>query len=129
MFARTLGMAVLGIVVVVLGVHAGRGAKDKDTPKDKKFEVPKDAMACKVKSVDLKEASFTVTFKNNKQRTFAVDAKTEFWGPKGGDRGTGTRRLSVLDQAGGRLRGWCRNHGGRARRAPRRARAGDRAKR
>ena len=26
--------------------------------------------------------------------TFTVDAKTEFWGPKGGDRGTGPKGLA-----------------------------------
>ena len=93
MFARTLSLAALGIVICVLGLHAGGGAKDKDAPKDKKFEVPKDALAGKVKSVDLKAATFTVTFKNNKERTFSVDSKTEFWGPKGGDRGTGAKGL------------------------------------
>jgi hypothetical protein len=89
MFPRTLGAAIVGIVVCVLGVHAGGGGKDKD----KKYEVPKDAIAGKVKSVDLKSAKFTITLKNGKERTFAVDDKTEFWGPKGGDRGTGAKGL------------------------------------
>jgi|SRR6516162_7715566 hypothetical protein len=29
-----------------------------------------------------------------KDKTFTVDAKTEFWGPKGGDRGTGPKGLA-----------------------------------
>ena len=35
---------------------------------------------------------FTITVKG-KDKTFTVDAKTEFWGPKGGDRGTGPKGL------------------------------------
>src|SRR5262245_57018134 len=61
------------------------GAGDK-----KKFEIPKDAIAGTVKSVDEKAAKFTITVKG-KDKTFTVDAKTEFWGPKGGDRGTGPK--------------------------------------
>jgi hypothetical protein len=64
------------------------GAGDK-----KKFEIPKDAIAGTVKSVDEKAAKFTIIVKGGKDKTFVVDAKTEFWGPKGGDRGTGPKGL------------------------------------
>jgi hypothetical protein len=43
--------------------------------------------------VDEKAAKFTITIKG-KDKTFTVDAKTEFWGPKGGDRGTGPKGLA-----------------------------------
>lgn len=69
---------------------AQKDAKDKDAKKDgKKFEIPKDAIAGTVKSVDMAKATFTITLKDKKDRTFGVDKATEFWGPKGGDRGTG----------------------------------------
>jgi hypothetical protein len=35
----------------------------------------------------------TITVKG-KDKTFTVDAKTEFWRPKGGDRGTGPKGLA-----------------------------------
>src|SRR4051794_17126285 len=93
MFARTLGSALVVMIGLAFGLDAVSAQKDKETPKTKKFEVPKDAIAGKVKSVDLKEAGFTLTLPNGKDRMFAVDAKTEFWGPKGGDRGTGPAGL------------------------------------
>jgi len=106
MFARTLGFAIVGLVLCGLSLDAmGQGkdkdakdkkdaVKDKDTPKDKKkFEVPKDAVSGTVKSVDLKANSFTITPSDKKDRTYTVDDKTEFWGPKGGDRGTGPKGL------------------------------------
>jgi hypothetical protein len=81
-----VGLASL-LVVVALGLDAsGQG-------KDKKFEVPKDAISGTIKSVDLKASSFTLTLVKGKDQTFRVDAKTEFWGPKGGDRGTGPKGL------------------------------------
>jgi hypothetical protein len=81
-----VGIASL-LLVVAVGLEAcGQG-------KDKKFEVPKDAIAGTVKSVDLKASSFTVSIEKGKDRTFVVDDKTEFWGPKGGDRGTGPKGL------------------------------------
>src|SRR5580765_16098 len=111
MFARALaGFAVVGLVLCGLSYDAvgqtgkaqtgkaGQTAKKTDkaatsqTAK-KKFEVPKDAIAGTVKSVDLKADTFTITLADKKDRTFKVDAKTEFWGPKGGDRGTGPAGL------------------------------------
>jgi hypothetical protein len=89
---RALGCAMLVVLAGGLGLEAG-GGKDKVKDKDKKFEVPKDALAGKVKSVDLKEPSFTLTMKTGKARTFTVNDKTEFFGPKGGDRGTGPAGL------------------------------------
>jgi len=93
MFARTLGLAIVGMALCAFGIEAGGGGKDKDTPKDKKFEVPKDAIVGKVKVVDEKGNKFIITLKDGKDRSFAVDQKTEFWGPKGGDRGTGSKGL------------------------------------
>src|SRR5947209_4608753 len=99
MFVRTLGLAVVAVVLCTLGLQAGGGGKDKDTkdaketPKTKKFEVPADAVIGKVKAVDMKANNFTITLRNGKPRTFAVDDKTEFWGPRGGDRGTGPKGL------------------------------------
>ena len=98
-----LGCTVTALTLFIYSVDAG-GVKDKkdtpvkdkkDTPpKDKKkYEVPKDAIEGKVKSVDLKEPSFTITLSTGKDRMFVVDAKTEFWGPRGGDRGTGPAGL------------------------------------
>ena len=56
--------------------------------------MPKDAIAGKVKSVDMKRPSFTITLSSGKDRTFGVTKETEFWGPQGGDRGTGVKGLS-----------------------------------
>jgi hypothetical protein len=89
MFARMLCLAIVGLSLCAFGIEVRGGGKDKD----KKFEIPKEAISGKVKTVDLKAPSFTVTLKNGKERTFAVDKATEFWGPKGGDRGTGPKGL------------------------------------
>ena len=86
-----VGLASL-LLVVALGLQAAGQGKDKDKGKEK-FVVPKDAIAGTVKSVDMKASSFTLTVDKGKDRTFLVDAKTEFWGPKGGDRGTGPKGL------------------------------------
>jgi hypothetical protein len=76
------------VVLCLLAAEVGTGQDKKD--KGKKFEVPRDAIAGVVKAVDMKKATFTVTtVKDKKERTFLVDKKTEFYGPKGGDRGTG----------------------------------------
>jgi hypothetical protein len=100
MWFRTAG---LGLVVAVccfaLSLEAAGGGKKEVTTKKeagtgKKFEVPKDAIAGTVKSVDLKKPSFTILLKDKKDRTFMVDKATEFWGPKGGDRGTGPKGLA-----------------------------------
>jgi hypothetical protein len=94
MFARTLGLAIVAMALCSIGLQAGGGGKDKKEPaKDKKFEIPKDAVAGKVKTVDQGAKQFTITTKEGKDRTFSVDDKTEFWGPKGGDRGTGPKGL------------------------------------
>ena len=87
MFTRAFGVAIVVTVLAALSLQSV-GAGDK-----KKFEIPKDAIAGTVKSVDEKAAKFTITVKG-KDKTFAVDAKTEFWGPKGGDRGTGPKGLA-----------------------------------
>ena len=87
MFTRAFGVAIVATVLVALSLQSV-GAGDK-----KKFEIPKDAIAGTVKSVDEKAAKFTITVKG-KDKTFTVDAKTEFWGPKGGDRGTGPKGLA-----------------------------------
>jgi hypothetical protein len=83
---HAVGLASL-LIVVGFGLEAGGQGKDK------KFEVPKDAIAGKVKAVDMKAASFTISPEKGKDRTFHVDKATEFWGPKGGDRGTGPAGL------------------------------------
>jgi hypothetical protein len=44
-----------------------------------------------VKAVDLKASSFTLTLDKGKDRTFLVDAKTEFWGPKAAIAAPGPR--------------------------------------
>jgi hypothetical protein len=93
MFTRKLGLAVVAMTLCVFGLQVGAAQKDKDS-KDKKFEVPADALVGKVKAVDLKENSFTLTMRNGKPRSFSVTKETEFWGPKGGDRGTGPKGLS-----------------------------------
>ena len=86
---HAVGLASLLLVLASVASAVGAGGKDKD----KKFEIPKDAIAGKVKSVDEKKPSFTITVEKGKDRTFLVGDKTEFWGPKGGDRGTGPKGL------------------------------------
>jgi hypothetical protein len=83
---RTL--AVFCLLVVVALASAAGGDKDK-----KKFEIPNDAIAGTIKFLDLKKATFTIELPKGKLRKFSVDDKTEFWGPKGGDRGTGAKGL------------------------------------
>ena len=87
MFSRAFGVTVVATVIAALSLQSV-AAGDK-----KKFEISKDAIAGTVKSVDEKAAKFTITVKG-KDKTFTVDAKTEFWGPKGGDRGTGPKGLA-----------------------------------
>jgi hypothetical protein len=92
---RILGGSLLIVSLCVLGVDAGGAkdkVKDKDVVKDKKYEVPKNAIAGTVKSVDLKAKSFNLTVEG-KDRKFLVDDKSEFYGPRGGDRGTGPAGL------------------------------------
>ena len=87
-----VGLAGLCLVVCSFAIEAG-GGKDKDKKEEKKkFEVPKTAIAGTVKAVDMDKASFTLTI-DKKARVFLVDKATEFWGPKGGDRGTGPAGL------------------------------------
>jgi hypothetical protein len=95
---RTIGLALLGAILCCALALDGAAGGGKDTKKKepgtgKKFEVPKDAIAGTVKSLDKKAPSFTITLKDKKDRTFLVDKATEFWGPKGGDRGTGPKGL------------------------------------
>ena len=89
---RVLGLTSLFFALVALAVSAD-AAGDKGKDKDKKFEVPKDAIAGTVKSVNMEKATFTISVEKGKDRTFTVDKKTEFWGPRGGDRGTGVEGL------------------------------------
>ena len=92
MFRKSALVFAIGVVVCIIGIDAAAGGgKDK---KEKKFEIPKDAIAGTVKSVDTKAPCFTITLKGGKDRTFAVTKETEFWGPKGGDRGTGAKGLA-----------------------------------
>ena len=90
MIARTFSFVIVSLALLGATFHA----VGQDKGKDKKFEVPKNAIAGTVKGVDLKASTFTITLENKKDRTFKVDEKTEFWGPKGGDRGTGSKGLS-----------------------------------
>jgi hypothetical protein len=89
MLARRLGMAILAMAFCALGFQAV-GAQDTK----KTFEVPKDAIDGTVKSVDVKAGSFTLIVKGSKDKTFGVTKETEFWGPRGGDRGTGIKGLN-----------------------------------
>jgi hypothetical protein len=56
-------------VVVAFGLEASGGGKDK------KFEVPKNAVTGTVKSVDEKKASFKISTAKGTERTFLVDEK------------------------------------------------------
>jgi hypothetical protein len=89
------------LVDVALGLDASGQGKDKDN----KFEVPKDNIAGKVKSVDMKAPSFTITVDKERDRTFLVDKATEFWGPRGGDH-AGLAPLTHLAQAHAFGRRW-----------------------
>ncbi len=91
---QSVGIAALAMFLGALAfVHAAAGGGKDAKDKDKKFEVPKNAMTGIVKSVDKKKATFTMTTKEKKDRTFLVEKTTEFYGPKGGDRGTGPKGL------------------------------------
>lgn len=99
MWLRGAVLTFMSVALCSLALEAGGGkdvkkdANQKDSgKKDKKFEVPKTAIAGTVKSVDTKKPSFTLTV-DKKDRVFQVDKATEFYGPKGGDRGTGPAGL------------------------------------
>ncbi len=99
MHARRIGLAIAALSLFAIGLQFGvgvtdaQGEKKDSTAKDNKFEVPKHAIVGKIKSVNLKTPGFTITLATGTVRTFGVDEKTEFWGPKGGDRGTGANGL------------------------------------
>src|SRR5262245_22139740 len=105
MFARAVGMTmVLAIVFGAVGRDALGGKKEKDAVKEakekgvkekgkEKYEVPKDAIAGTLKAVDVKGNTFTIAVEKAKDRTFMVTKTTEFYGPRGGDRGTGPEGL------------------------------------
>jgi hypothetical protein len=88
---------VIGLVLCALALQVSSATAQKEGGKDKdpgkKFEVPKDAIAGTVKAVDMSKSTFTITQKDKKDHTYGVDKVTEFWGPKGGDRGTGPAGL------------------------------------
>jgi hypothetical protein len=85
---RSSALAALFLAGLVLASTAVGGDKGKT------FAVPKNAVSGTVKSVNEKKATFTITTAKGKERTFEVDAKTQFLGPKGGDRGTGAKGLN-----------------------------------
>jgi hypothetical protein len=99
MRTRVTAVAVALLAAAVLGHAGNQAAAQKDPAKDakqdtgKRFQVPKDAIKGAVKTVDLSKNAFTITLQNNKDRTFTVGKTTEFWGPNGGDRGTGPAGL------------------------------------
>jgi hypothetical protein len=114
-FARWMGMfyapigrtalpnKISGTVLILAALGQSVRAGDK-----KKFEIPKDAIAGTVKSVDEKGAKFTITLKSDKDRTFKVDAKTEFWSPKGGECGTGPKGWRTNAWSKATKSRWCR---------------------
>jgi hypothetical protein len=78
---RLLGCALLGLAVCA----AGLGAQgDKGTKDGKKGTRAGNEVVGKVKAVDLEKKSFTITPEAGKDRTFLVDDKTKFVGPRGG---------------------------------------------
>ncbi len=90
---RATAVATLFLVIPLLNSTVDGGGKDK------KFDVPKNAISAIIISVNQKKASFTVTTATGVQRIFRVDAETQFWGPKGGDRGTGPKGLKDVCMA------------------------------
>jgi hypothetical protein len=78
---RLLGCILLGLAACA----AGLGAQgDKGTRDGKKEAKAGNEVVGKVKAVDLKKQSFTITTDAGKDRTFLVDDKTRFVGPRGG---------------------------------------------
>jgi len=71
---------VLGLVLCVASDQVQGGGKDKDKGK----ETPKDLVVGKVKKVDVDKNKFTIVLESGKDRTFGVDDKTKFIGPRGG---------------------------------------------
>ena len=106
MLLRIFGCAFLSFALAPFAVDAG-GAKKVDPPKvdpNKKTETKlepkvekkadekrefdeKDALLGVVKSVDKTKSSVTLHMeKSKKDRTFGLTSKTEYFGPRGGDR-------------------------------------------
>jgi hypothetical protein len=77
---HAVGCLVLGLVLCMASDQAQGGGKDKDKGK----ETPKDLVVGKVKKVDIDKNKFTIVLESGKDRTFGVDDKTKFFGPKGG---------------------------------------------
>lgn len=91
MFARLLALAVAsGLIcfsagVAVAGEKDAKDQGDKDKSETKVFAIPKDAVAGKMLSVNVKVNTITFTVKaSGKERTFKVDKETKFIGPRGG---------------------------------------------
>ena len=68
-------------------------AKKDDAKKDKKTDDKMKGTTGKVKSTDLEKLSFTVVLDSGKDMTYTVADSTKFFGPRGGDRGTGRTGL------------------------------------
>lgn len=97
MLSRLLGFALVSLTLCGLAVQAG-GAKKVDPPKVEPKDVKKaaeeksefdekNALVGVVKSVDKKDKSVVLHMeKSKKDRTFNITSKTEFFGPRGGDR-------------------------------------------
>lgn len=80
-------------ITVCCGVPFADVGAVQDAKKDgKKLQVPKGAIKGTVKAVDAAMSTFTIVA-DKKDRTFSVNKTTEFWGPNGGDRGTGPEGL------------------------------------
>jgi hypothetical protein len=60
--------------------QTSQGGKDKD--KSKSTDDAK--VVGKIKIMNLARSNFTITLEDGKDRTFAVDKKTKFFGPQGG---------------------------------------------
>jgi hypothetical protein len=84
--------AALFVGGALFGHHAlvGDGQQKEDA---KKFQVPRDAIKGAIRAVDQAKNTFTIAVDGKKERTFSVGKNTEFWGPNGGDRGTGPKGL------------------------------------
>ena len=98
---HAVGCLVLGLVLCLASDQAQGRGKDKDKSK----ETSKDLVVGKVKKVDVEKNKFTIVLESGKDRTFGVDDKTKFIGPRGGlkdDRMVKGNEVKVLPTKDGK---------------------------
>jgi len=82
-----LRIGVFGVLAMALAVGATPGQDKKDTATAKTKEVG--GITGKVKDIDVKKKSFSITLADKSDKTFLVNKDTKFLGPRGAEHEEG----------------------------------------